>query len=338
MRIFISHAVKDRTITDCLTTLISSGFGVNAADIFCSSAPGLGISGGEPFVDYVKKEMVAADFIFLQLSENYLASPFCLAELGASWIKDIPFIPLVLPNVSYSDLTGVLIGIQALPIDDERKLLEARDLFGGYFPSHKLPPTAHYKVRLDEFLSDFKKRFPKLSRPDVVSRAELTAQTEVTTVLRADILDLKAQLSEKKAYIKQLEKTKDQVEVRAIKNANSSDDTRFEAAQHAVRSAFEKLPDVAVDFLFYDYHRAEYWPKDVDVAKVAVEDGYLRMTPTEEYVLKRENRRVMAARQALEELSSFLFDVSQEWKEDFEDKHEFPPELENRLFFELVRG
>ncbi|NCS74765.1 MAG: toll/interleukin-1 receptor domain-containing protein, partial [Deltaproteobacteria bacterium] len=83
--VFISHAAANRELADALVDMLETGIGITDTDVFCSSLEGMGIPSGVNFVDFVRGQISSPRAVVLLLSQDYLASQFCLCELGASW-------------------------------------------------------------------------------------------------------------------------------------------------------------------------------------------------------------------------------------------------------------
>jgi len=339
MRIFVSHAVKDGPVVKAFIELLSNGFGINPADVFCSSSPGLDITAGHNFVQYIREKLQSADFVFLLVSPNYFSSNFCLAELGGTWAKELPYMPLLFPEVSYSDLDGILVGVHVYRINERSALLKSREDFGKTFPKHPLPSVAHYDIVLKEFVKKTAVMFPELPPPSKVPFEDFKNECDKNAVFTQEISDLKAIVRDKEGYIAQLELLKDRDAVRQLKLDNSDDNEKFEAVSLTVRKAFSKLPNIVVKALFYEHGPGDFWPnpEEMTEAQDAVEEGYFRVGPSgSEYYPNRDDRRVIAARHALEELSSFIMEAGDAWHDEFENENDFKADLSNRRFFESL--
>lgn len=89
--VFISHASKDRFISDCIYNyLVSLGFKGDlsepeSCEIFYSSS-GLDNDNLQPLSKVIKEAIISSnnDILFLT-SKNFMKSPFCLFEGGAAW-------------------------------------------------------------------------------------------------------------------------------------------------------------------------------------------------------------------------------------------------------------
>lgn len=137
-KIFISHATNDCEYAKQLVNLLVH-MGIRETDqIFCSSIGGTGIPLREHIYNYIKREFQQFDiYVIMLLSENYYHSPACLNEMGATWILDLPDMPILLPGFSFSQIEGAednrRIAIKLDADDISEKLLEFRDTITTFF-------------------------------------------------------------------------------------------------------------------------------------------------------------------------------------------------------------
>ena len=137
-KIFISHATKDCEYAKQLVNLLVH-MGIRETDqIFCSSIGGTGIPLREHIYNHIKQEFQQFDiYVIMLLSENYYNSPACLNEMGATWILDLPDMPILLPGFSFSRIEGAednrRIAIKLDADDISEKLLEFRDTITTFF-------------------------------------------------------------------------------------------------------------------------------------------------------------------------------------------------------------
>lgn len=122
-KVFISHAYKDKLLVDAFVNLLTKA-GVPESQIVCSSTPGTQLHTGSSLYSELRKELTNDNvFVIFMLSENFYASPVCLNEMGAVWIRDSKCQVILLPGFSFGEMKGVicekgLIGI-ALDTHDE---------------------------------------------------------------------------------------------------------------------------------------------------------------------------------------------------------------------------
>ncbi len=153
LKIFVSHAVVDAELAGNLADFLQLGAGVSHSEIFLSSRKG-NIPNGQYFVAHILKELNAADLVIAMVSKSYLESHFCLEELGAALSRKTEnkatFYSLLVPPVTFSDLDGVLYGMQAGSILDRAVLNELREVITS--AGSKAPSLADWDQKRDSFL------------------------------------------------------------------------------------------------------------------------------------------------------------------------------------------
>src|SRR4051794_18557507 len=98
--IFISHASEDAALAAAVVeTLLIVGSGVSREDIFFSSGAGTKVPAGEGFQEYIRKRVKGAALVVAVITPKFVESAFCLAEVGAAWIKTGKLFPLAVPDV-----------------------------------------------------------------------------------------------------------------------------------------------------------------------------------------------------------------------------------------------
>ena len=137
-KIFISHATKDCEYAKQLVNLLVHMGIKETEQIFCSSIGGTGIPLREHIYKYIKQEFQQFDiYVIMLLSENYYDSPACLNEMGASWILDLPDMPILLPGFNFSQIEGAEdsrhIAIKLDADDTSEKLLAFREKIITFF-------------------------------------------------------------------------------------------------------------------------------------------------------------------------------------------------------------
>lgn len=107
-KIFISHCSRNRTITDEFVNLLKScGFSNN--QIYYSSYEENGAEYLESCLDSIRREFEENELIVLfMLSREFYESNVCLAEMGATWVNNVKYIPIVVPPLEYADIKGVV--------------------------------------------------------------------------------------------------------------------------------------------------------------------------------------------------------------------------------------
>lgn len=160
-KLFISHSSKDRKLVEEFIEFLQLGMGVKKADIFCTAYPEI-LATGRGFVEEIHKQMQECEMVLFIITEEYLQSAFCLAEMGAAWGMGKQCFPLL--TVDYRRLDGTpLLGIQM------RKLSSIDDMSVLYDELHKCGildeyQTAEFNRRLSKFVESVKTSAQVLSR------------------------------------------------------------------------------------------------------------------------------------------------------------------------------
>lgn len=168
MRVFVSHATKDKPIaTPFVDMLLKLGCEVPRHEIYFTSHPETGIPIGGFFVSDILENLKRAELVVCLLSEAYVSRPFCLAEVGAAQLKENikakSLFPLIIPPFAHKDLDGIVFGAQVGTISDVGALDLLRD---RVVSSHigPQPSTAAWNRHSKEFLD---KIAPLLKPPPV---------------------------------------------------------------------------------------------------------------------------------------------------------------------------
>ena len=105
-KIFISHCGGDKDAVISLVDLLGEIINLSSENLFCSSAPGFDVMLGDNFMDNIWEQYNNNQNLFLLyvLSHNYMNSPMCLNEMGASWITKKDSIGILLPGFDINDL------------------------------------------------------------------------------------------------------------------------------------------------------------------------------------------------------------------------------------------
>lgn len=121
VRVFISHSSKDVTVASALIELLRNGLALRAEDIRCSSVDGYRLPGGVNTEAQLRKEVNTAKAFIGLITQNSLASPYVMFELGARWGAGLHMLPL-LAGVDPSYVRGPLAGINALSCNSDSQV------------------------------------------------------------------------------------------------------------------------------------------------------------------------------------------------------------------------
>lgn len=73
------------------------------SDIFCTSLTG-NLPTGEAFIPAIREALVNCKIVIFLITEAYMESQFCLAELGAAWALGQTIVPLLVPPLTHEDI------------------------------------------------------------------------------------------------------------------------------------------------------------------------------------------------------------------------------------------
>ena len=133
-KIFISHSSKYAGLVDRFSEFLQMGMNLHQNDIFCTSMQGT-LPTGEDFITAIKNSMAECKATIFLLTEAYMDSPFCLAELGAAWALGQTIFPLVVPPLTFDDIRRTPIsGRQCLKLDS----LKGIEQLGTDFLAHEI--------------------------------------------------------------------------------------------------------------------------------------------------------------------------------------------------------
>ena len=128
-KILISHSSLDKEFCDVFVDfLVSLGFSSNT--IIYTSKSEFGVPSGYDIYDYLRKYLNRKILVFFMLSKNFYGSATCLNEMGAVWVKQIPFFSVLLPEFEHKDMKGVInLNEHTLDLCDPIRLTELVKIF-----------------------------------------------------------------------------------------------------------------------------------------------------------------------------------------------------------------
>lgn len=107
-KIFVSHCSKNRFVTDKFVNLLKN-LGISNTHIYYSSYEETGAKYLENCLDSIKREFKDNELIVIfMISREFYSSDICLAEMGATWVNNVKYIPFIIPPLSYKDIKGVV--------------------------------------------------------------------------------------------------------------------------------------------------------------------------------------------------------------------------------------
>ncbi len=338
-RIFISHAVKDKPLADAVVDLLQTGANISSNDIFCSSLEGLGIPSGENFIEHIKSQLKEPDTVICILSPNYYESHFCLCELGATWAMSHNLLPLIVAPLTFSNIQGVLTGIQINQISNSDDLNQFVTALNECLGSKKFN-FARWEVKKKTFLKNLPNTLKKLPKPltitidkfeEIESHYEQSQETLSESVEEISNLELK---------IKKLKKCKDAKQIKEIEKEFSDEQERFDDLIKDIQTQLEALPRVVTYFLYKSYADQDevkingYEDKDLlNEAEKATEEGYLEHDEGF-FSLNTDDPKVKKADKSVDELQYYIEnELKSEFVENFKEENEYLLSIDNKRFW-----
>ncbi len=324
--VFISHAVTDKDIAEEFTRLLASGLNITGGSVFCSSLPGRTIPGGFNFVEHIKDALHSSKVVLLLLTENYLASQFCLAEIGACWVSKENVIPILVPPVEYERLKATLSITQAWKINDDDGLNSIADDIRK--PLKLDADHAQWGVEKKAFIKKIDSLINDQIPPVFISPDEYEKCKKQLEYCAVKIEELGGELQKKQVLIENLKKLKDKDEVNELEIAHMDELKQFEALCQNARLAVATLPYVVGEALYHE-NAGRNLPKPRAIEKEAWADisnaidlKMLELPDDDEPIeVNYEHPKVNNAYDAISDLQTFMREHEDNMHKSIEDKY-----------------
>jgi hypothetical protein len=341
--LFISHAAVDAPVTKAFVNLLEGGIGVPPKNIFCTSNKGQGIRPGSEFKTSIRENLDDATIVIALISENYYNSPFCMCELGGSWLQAKEFIPILIPPIRFKDMKAVLVGLQALRIQTAEDLDELRDELADRLGFKPLP-TPRWNEKRDEFLKALPMISKKIPQCPIVQREQLEKTEAIVTEFEKTLRDTQHEKVKLENIIKKLKKTKDAKAVAKIVREEMEAADIFEQLVADVKNKLSALDSVTVETIFSGHRGEDYYPGressyySWDEVRRALEYKEVELSSEENGIHANDsNPEVEKALESLSELVNWLEEKAPvdffEWYSSSHNGYE--PDLTNRNFWDI---
>ena len=309
-RVFVSHANADKAfVSKFVNSVLIRGAGLRPHDIFYSSASDTGVGSGEYLMERVRSEAGSSQLVIALITPTYQTRPVCVAELGAAWAREVLF-PVMAPEMTRSELEGVLPGLSIKAVDDDDVLDEIAD----HMRSLDFDVSARsYGVGKADWKSELRAgtRPAKLA-PTPTSEQVQKLEGELKNTQEA-LDQLKGELKDQVRRNDKLREAKSVAEVREA-DLPSDENDRFDALRTRAHRALGNVSDAVSDAVF---HQTSGQPMilpsrmDEPTRHDAIQDeityGLLTFDEdTGEVFLNEGFPKVESARLAASELSDFL--------------------------------
>ena len=326
--IFISHAVADKDIAVFVTDMLSK-MSINVADlVFCSSVDGLGIPQGVKFRDFIRSQIQDPTVVILIVSKQYLASQFCVAEMGAAWALAHHTIPVFVPPSKYDDIKSVMEGVQSCTIDCKTGWNYVADTMAsklGFKPNH-----TYWEAARDRQLEGVSALISSRKDNETVSRSDYDSLKSEAIGLARKVLTLEEQVSK-------LKDLKDSVAVATVLKEYTETWEEFEVLCADARGVLRMLHDFTQKAIFLTFRGLEIIPPKFD--EVDANDSLRRAIEDDELsddlgiALVTSNEEIRRARKAIDEIKEFLEASETPFVEWYRDQYGRSPNINSELFW-----
>jgi TIR domain len=120
IRLFVSHAHKDREIAAALVKVIEAAM-VPREKILCTSHPEYGYPEGVDVIKYLHDHLTQSSCVLGVLTPNSMNRPWCLIELGGAWAVATR-IYCLLAGLSQESLPGLLKDTDAAQLTEPEEI------------------------------------------------------------------------------------------------------------------------------------------------------------------------------------------------------------------------
>lgn len=122
-KIFVSHSSKDSYILDkFVDVVLKQGCGYENKNIVYTSNQSTGAGLGDSIPIFIKDALNTSDLVLFIISGNYKKSEVCLNEMGAAWALEKKTIPILLPNIDFTEIGWLQSFNKAIKINDSESL------------------------------------------------------------------------------------------------------------------------------------------------------------------------------------------------------------------------
>jgi hypothetical protein len=303
--IFVSHASGDAVLVEELVQLLEGGVGLRSAQIFCTSLEGQGIPPGIDFKEHIRNNISNAQIVLGLISTSFYNSPFCMCELGATWVQAKSFIPCLVPPITPNDLRGVLGGVQCLSIDRGNDLDAIYSILQRTVNDSQ--PVARWNTRKERFLERLLGVLKSLPQVQIVKLADYEKVKGERDNYAAEYKKLDAEIVKREEIIKQLSALKDSKSVTAVLVQNTSMADQFRHLINQALAALEPLSRVVTEAIFHDFKADEFELTEEDWRTAALEEenGFLK-GDEQSFWVNKDHPKVRRALAALNDLNEFI--------------------------------
>jgi hypothetical protein len=337
--VFVSHASHDKELVDhFVDDVIRLGLEVPRERVFYSSGEDTGVPSGEDLNSYVRKQVGEASIVVAIISPAFQSRPFCIAELGAAWSRTGNLFPIAAPNMSRTDMEGVLKGMLVKHLDDGSALDELHDRVTealGHAP--KARTWGRFKEKWLANVASYAAKVPPMRTVTVSEVEKLEEQLESA---REALRDSE---SSRRTLVDQVEKLKDAKSAEEVADILLPDDEakRFEVLRSSAETALNGMPRIVVDAMWHDrFESGMPWPNrfedqaGADATKEAVRDGLLIENDNQLLSPDEDVREVAEAYEAVRKIEKFFANSTPDFDDWFRNHYGMSPNLRKKKLWD----
>ncbi|MCH9679830.1 MAG: TIR domain-containing protein, partial [Deltaproteobacteria bacterium] len=308
MRVFISHASKDKALIDLFSEhVLRLGLQIGLKDIFCSSLDGAKIKTGEDFRKAIRDALLGCEVVLLIITPHYKQSEMCLNEMGAAWTSDKTVVPLMVDPINYRSVGALMKPKQIAKIADKDHLDELRDQL---LETLGLPggSTSDWNKQVRRFQRGLSTLLSKTEFDKPVDPKEFEQLVQERDELSEEVQELDEQVSTLEARVRELEGLKDREQVAEVQ-AKYEDSTLADQFEHhcgEVKDALAEFDPVVGAVILCRYHERPYSPYGEAYERELNEACRRGVLDGDDFSPKRGSKRVQGLHQALDALDSFV--------------------------------
>lgn len=338
--IFISHATRDQELVEAVVEFLLLGSGVSGDQIFYSSGAGTGVPAGARFNSYIRSRVEDSSLIVAIISPSFQESAFSTAEVGAAWVLEENFFPLMVPGYSHHELEGVLVGVQVPPLNSAEALAELHDRVCDALGLEK--KTARWMSQQAKFLARLGDLVDRLEGPIKVKYEELQRVESERDGAQAALTESEVEKLELARRFEDLRRAKTREEAAAI-SVSDDEEALFKELRVRARDALGELPRVVRAAISFDIRSDEMpipsrWDDEYGADEVAeaLRSGHLYKGSGETVLPDSDIRSVEEALAAVGALQDFFMESSEEFDANFKERYGAPPDLKKGLVWEAL--
>ncbi|WP_186370720.1 toll/interleukin-1 receptor domain-containing protein [Shouchella miscanthi] len=264
MKIFFSHASKDESFVTSLIDLIQVTLELKRDEFFYTS--GGEIRSGDKWLDRIRVELDKSDLVVAIVTPNFLESSYCHIELGASWIKELKVVPIMVPPTNKDSLADTPFNfshVQMTILESEESLRTLlRDIRDNLI-------KLNYKVAFDDRTESVRiKRFFRESlnpfinkNRDIITRskASLIKENQEQQLSLESLIEENDKLNKENKRIRSM---KDFKELEQYDLENSNVWEKFESFAGNIKSSFNSLSFITASVFYEQYIHSGYFSED----------------------------------------------------------------------------